>query len=123
MLLDKGGARWYNRLIKRKGGKAVKNKALVVRAVVCALMLVGILSFVVSSFIPGVCADHDCAGERCIVCLCASVRENLSRIILVAAGVLCLLAPALTSARFTAEDDDFSIKEQTPVYLKVKLSN
>ena len=101
----------------------MKNKALVVRAAVCALIMLGILSFALSSFIPGVCADHDCAGERCVVCLCASVRENLSRVIFTAAGALYILAPALLSLRHAGEGRDNSIKEQTPVYLKVKLSN
>jgi hypothetical protein len=101
----------------------MKNKASALRAIVCALMLIGILSFVVSSFIPGVCADHDCAGERCFVCLCAAVGKNLSRIILAAASVIFIFAPAALSVLFTPESNDFSIKEQTPVYLKVKLSN
>ena len=101
----------------------VKNRNSAMKATLCALMIVCVLSFVVSSFIPGVCADHDCAGERCFVCLCAAIEKNLSRIILAAAGVLFILAPAALSAHFDAESNDFSIKEQTPVYLKVKLSN
>ena len=76
----------------------MKNKASALRAIVCALMLIGILSFVVSSFIPGVCADHDCAGERCFICLCASIQKNLSRIFIIAAGMLAILAPALLSS-------------------------
>ena len=101
----------------------MKNRGSAMKAALCALMIVCILSFVLSSFIPGVCADHDCAGERCFVCLCAAVGKNLSRIILAAAGVLFILAPAALSPHFDAESNDFSIKEQTPVYLKVKLSN
>ena len=102
---------------------AVKNRSAAMKAFLCALMIVCILSFALSSFIPGVCADHDCAGERCIVCLCASVRENLSRVIFTAAGALYIFAPALLSLRPAGEGRDNSIKEQTPVYLKVKLSN
>ena len=102
---------------------AVKNRSAAMKAFLCALMIVCILSFALSSFIPGVCADHDCAGERCFICLCASIQKNLSRIILAAAGVLFILAPAALSECFNAEGNDFSITEQTPVYLKVKLSN
>ena len=101
----------------------MKNRAWVVRAIICALIMLGVLSFVLSSFIPGVCADHDCAGERCVVCLCASAQKNLSRVIFTAAGALYILAPALLSLRHAGEGRDNSIKEQTPVYLKVKLSN
>ena len=101
----------------------MKKRNSVITALVCALMLVGILSFVVSSFIPGVCADHDCAGERCFICLCASIQKNLSRVVVVAAGVLAILAPALLSVCLISESGDSFIKEQTPVYLKVKLSN
>ena len=101
----------------------MKKRNSVITVLVCALMLLGILSFVVSSFIPGVCADHDCAGERCFICLCASIQKNLSRVIVVAAGVLAILAPALLSVCLISESGDSFIKEQTPVYLKVKLSN
>ena len=101
----------------------MKNRRAAMKVALCALMIVGILSFVVSSFIPGVCADHDCAGERCFVCLCAAVGKNLSRISLVAASVLFIFAPAALSVLVPPESNDFSIKEQTPVYLKVKLSN
>ena len=101
----------------------MKKRNSVITALVCALMLLGILSFVVSSFIPGVCADHDCAGERCVVCLCASIQKNLSRVIVVAAGVLAILVPALLPVCLISESGDSFIKEQTPVYLKVKLSN
>ena len=101
----------------------MKKRNSVITVLVCALMLVGFLSFVVSSFIPGVCADHDCAGERCFICLCASIQKNLSRVIVVAAGVLAILAPALLSVCLVSESGDSFIKEQTPVYLKVKLSN
>ena len=102
----------------------MKKRHSVITVLVCALMLVGVLSFVVSSFIPGVCcADHDCAGERCFICLCASIQKNLSRVIVVAAGVLAILAPAVLSVCFIPESGDSFIKEQTLVYLKVKLSN
>lgn len=101
----------------------MKNKASALRAIVCALMLIGILSFVVSSFIPGVCADHDCAGERCFICLCASIQKNLSRVLITAAGMLAILAPTLLYSRPANESRDGSVKEQTPVFLKVKLSN
>ena len=102
----------------------MKNRNSVITVLVCALILVGVLFFVMSSFIPGVCCgDHDCAGERCVICLCASIQKNLSRIIVVAACVLAILAPAVLSVCFITESGDSFIKEQTPVYLKVKLSN
>ena len=102
----------------------MKNRNSVITVLVCALILVGVLFFVMSSFIPGVCCgDHDCAGKRCVICLCASIQKNLSRIIVVAACVLAILAPAVLSVCFISESRDSFIKEQTPVYLKVKLSN
>jgi hypothetical protein len=109
---------------KGKEEKAMKKRNSILRSVICVSILLGVISLTVFSFIPGVCADHDCTGEQCFVCLCVSIQKNLSGVFLIAAGA-CFVVFALIafSGRQTPERTDVSIAEQTPVYLKVKLSN
>ena len=101
----------------------MKNINSAIRSIVCAAILLGVLFLVVFSFIPGVCADHDCAGERCLVCLCGSFRENLSDVLIFAAWICVVFTSVVSLGRRISEEIDISIAEQTPVYLKVKLSN
>ena len=109
---------------KGKEEKTMEKRSSLFRSIVCVAILLGVISLTVFSFISGVCAEHDCTGEQCFVCLCVSIQKNLSGVFLIAAGA-CFVVFALIafSGRQTPERTDVSIAEQTPVYLKVKLSN
>ena len=100
----------------------MKNKGAILHRSVCLALLLSVLLFVVFSFIPGVCADHDCEGERCFICLCVSACKNLSDVFLISACAFLVFAPEALSATRISESTDLFITEQTPVFLKVKLS-
>ena len=65
--------------------------------------------------------DHACSGEDCLVCLCVSLREMLSAIAIVLAGLhftVCFLRAYIHPGSSLV-----SPRLWTPVCLKVKLSN
>ena len=101
----------------------MKKRNSILRSVICVSILLGVISLTVFSFIPGVCADHDCTGEQCFVCLCVSIQKNLSGMFLILTGAFFAFVPVAFSRRCIFEKADNFIVEQTPVYLKVKLSN
>jgi hypothetical protein len=108
---------------KGKEEKTMEKRSSLFRSIVCVAILLGVISLIVFSFIPGVCADHDCTGEQCFVCLCVSIQKNLSGMFLILTGAFFAFAPVAFSRRCIFEKADNFIVEQTPVYLKVKLSN
>jgi hypothetical protein len=102
----------------------MEKRSSLFRSIVCVAILLGVISLTVFSFIPGVCADHDCMGEQSFVCRCVSIHKNLSGVLLIAAGACFVVFAFIAfSGSHSPERIDVSIAEQTPVYLKVKLSN
>lgn len=95
-------------------------KRTLFRTVLCLAVL---LALVFSAFYIAAGADHDCLGESCEVCRHIAQCEKLLRtlLLLAAAALFAVAKDALFSVRPT--DRAASCVGDTPVSLKVKLSD
>lgn len=95
-------------------------KRTLFRTVLCLAVL---LALVFSAFYIAAEADHDCPGESCEVCRHIAQCEKLLRtlLLLAAAALFAVAKDALFSVRPT--DRAASAVGDTPVSLKVKLSD
>ena len=86
------------------------------------LIAISILSFVTVTLASGFDVGHECAGEDCLICLGISLRENMTDILLIFASLLSLFA-LIVFAYHVSIITVSSFTSETPVRLKVKLSN
>ena len=95
-------------------------KQTLFRTVLCLAVL---LALVFSAFYIAAGADHDCPGESCEVCRHIAQCEKLLRtlLLLAAASLFAVAKDALFSVR--RPDRAASAVGDTPVSLKVKLSD
>ncbi len=92
---------------------------------IIALLLAVIVLFIMAFSLAVVAAeaDHECCGEDCPICELIAVCENNFRgmsLILVFVSLLVALALMRT---FLRDTHAFLCQSQTPVSLKVKLTN
>ena len=96
------------------------NKSTLMRT--CALMALA-LCFLFFSFSVSLdlsAADHDCCGEGCLFCLFSSAAEHAALLPLLA--FLAAFVSICFKNRFYFSAERFFVAE-TPVFLKVKLSD
>ncbi len=86
-------------------------------AAVAVLVVLSSSAFILSH------ADHDCSGEDCPICeqlyACTQNLKNLAAALAAAAAVITLVVFLRTVLRYAQAD----CIQNTPVHLKVKLSN
>ena len=68
-------------------------------------------------------ADHDCIGERCAICNCINLFEELQRIITLASGIFLFANLFLLPLLFYTSCWQKNKSQDTPIKLKVKLLN
>lgn len=92
---------------------------------IIALLLAVIVLFIMASSLVIVAAeaDHECCGEDCPICeIIAICENNIKGLSLILVFVSLMVALALPGA-FIRETRKFRYQSQTPVSLKVKLTN
>ncbi len=92
---------------------------------IIALLLAVIVLFVMAFSLAVVAAeaDHECCGEDCPICeIIAICENNIKGLSLILVFVSLMVALALLGA-FIRETRKFRYQSQTPVSLKVKLTN
>ncbi len=95
------------------------------KKIALVLALVAICLFAYMAAVLPVRADmpHDCCGEDCFVCLCSSLFERLAGALVFLAAVCVVALLLLDSKNKACCAADASFAAQTPIRLKVKLSN
>ena len=86
----------------------------------CAMLLLSLVFSI--SFISHE-AGHDCAGEECQICAVISECTKVIERILAVATVFVLCGAPLLFVRHESDFVAFLAEENSPVKLKVKLSN
>jgi len=94
-----------------------------IRLLTTFVALICLFCFITSALASGFDKSHDCAGERCMICLCISLREHIFSALLIFAALsfICGIDPILLGVPATSVESDSAV--MTPVCLKVKLSN
>ncbi|MBQ7357266.1 MAG: hypothetical protein IJW65_00865 [Clostridia bacterium] len=100
----------------KRSGIAFKT-AIVALATLCAV------AFVMFSFAQIMDFDHDCYLESCPVCTAAAVRENILGTWAFLAILLFTFALSVCFYSVSSNDKKAQIATETPVRLKVKLSD
>ena len=91
-------------------------------SIALALLLVAVCLFsCAAEALPVHGAAHACSGENCLVCLCISLRDHLSGLLFVLAGLFLSVCFVRTGDRGISTP--LFSGRWTPVCLKVKLSN
>lgn len=100
----------------KRSGTAFKT-AIVALATLCAV------AFVMFSLAQVIDLDHDCYLESCPVCTAVAVRENILGAWAILAILLFAFALSVYFYSVSSNDKKAQIITETPVRLKVKLSD
>lgn len=68
-------------------------------------------------------ADHDCIGEKCTICNCVNLLEEMQKIIALASGIFAFSHLFLLLLLFCVAFGQATKIGATPITLKVKLLN
>ena len=101
----------------------MKNRKNAASLMLIALVAVCLFVFFASALASGHISEHTCTGDDCLVCLAISVRESSLRPLIHLACVITLVACLTVTMLAQVRSALFNYATETPVCLKVKLSD
>lgn len=104
-------------------GVNMKMNASVKRYLRLAVVLACIFCIAVISLFSGIGGLHECSDEFCVVCSVITLNEQIIRGLLTALCLICCALIICSRTEFLRISEIFRITAQTPVCLKVKLSD
>jgi hypothetical protein len=96
---------------------SVKKDLTLIITAVCLLCIV------MSALAYGIGIGHDCAGESCSICFFISTRDDVFKALCIFAAVFFLPLTTLFLCGVHINNDSPAFSTETPVRLKVKLSD
>ncbi|MBR1730824.1 MAG: hypothetical protein IJ725_00095 [Ruminococcus sp.] len=95
------------------------------RTRIIALLLAAAVLFVMlfSLFVIAAEAQHNCHGDDCPICELVALCENLVKGLSLTLVIITLIVALALMRRFCKEDRECGEIRNTPVLLKVKLTN
>lgn len=98
-------------------------KASVKKILLISAILACIFCITVISLFSGIGGLHECSDDFCVVCSVMTLNEQIIRGLLTALCLICLTLIIHNVTEFLRTSDNYRTVVQTPVCLKVKLSD